>query len=351
MTSSRNITTLSRRHFLQAAGSAAGAAALGMPTARAQAGMECIVGTFGGDYLNLLETNIVKPLLEPKGIRVQWDVANTGPKKSKLIAERRLPKGTMDVVILGDSDMYEMSLAEVLEPLNDTNVPNLRNSIPTLRRSYSISQIYSGMVIIQNPQHAQVKSFAEMWDERYRGKIGLVDGSFNWVINVAAMAAGASPNDFEAAKKKLLEWKKLGVRVYPTNEAVGQALQSGEIHIAPLWRARAVLWAKAGIPVTNVVPTEGIIPVTYEAAVAKNAPNKEAALAFINAMLDSRAQSDFAKSMGYAPTVSTAELPPDVAQRISFTPDEAKKMVKLDFDLLAKEYKGLRQWWDREFLA
>ena len=95
-----SITTLSRRHFLQAAGSVAGSMALGMPGARAQTGMQCIVGTFGGDYLNLLEANIVKPLLEPKGISVQWDVANTGPKKSKLIAERRLPKGTMDVVIL-----------------------------------------------------------------------------------------------------------------------------------------------------------------------------------------------------------------------------------------------------------
>lgn len=351
MTAYRDITTLSRRNFLQAAGAAAGAAAFGIPGARAQTGTPCVVGTFGGDYLNLLEANIVKPLLEPKGIAVQWDVANTGPKKSKLIAERRLPKGTMDVVILGDSDMYEMSLAGVLEPLSDANVPNLKNAIPGLRRPYAVSQIYSGMVVIQNPQHAQLKSFAEMWDERYRGRVGLVDGSFNWVYNIAAMAGGADPNNFEAAKKKLLEWKKLGVRVYPTNEAVGQALQSGEIHIAPLWRARAVLWAKAGIPVTNVVPTEGIIPVTYEAAVAKNAPNKEAALAFVNAMLDSQAQSGFAKSMGYAPTVATAELPSDVAQKISFTPEEAKKMVKLDFDLLAKEYKNLRQWWDREFLA
>ena len=35
--------------------------------ARAQPATPCVVGTWGGDYQNLLEANIVKPLLEPQG--------------------------------------------------------------------------------------------------------------------------------------------------------------------------------------------------------------------------------------------------------------------------------------------
>ncbi|MBB4038438.1 putative spermidine/putrescine transport system substrate-binding protein [Microvirga flocculans] len=341
--------TLSRRTFLLGAGTAIGASALGTPALAQE--KSCVVGTWGGDYLNLLEANIVKPLLAPQGISVQWDVAGQGPRKNKLIAERRLPKGTIDVACLPDSDVYDVSLSGALEPLTEENVPNIKNVIPALRRTHSVSQLFSGMVLIYNPNHAQPKSYADLWDEKYRGKVGIVDLSFNWMYAIAALAGGDSLSNFEPAKKRLLEWKKLGVRVYPSNEAVGQALQSGEIWITALWRGRAVQWEKAGIPVTNVVPTEGLIPVTYEACIAKNAPNKEFGLAFLNAMLDPQGQIAFAQTMGYSPTVTNAQIPPELAKKVSFSAEETAKLRNPDFAYLAKEYQNLRQWWDREFLA
>ncbi len=41
-----------------------------------------------------------------KGVTVQWDVAAQDPRKNKLIAERRLPSGTLDIACLCDVDMY-----------------------------------------------------------------------------------------------------------------------------------------------------------------------------------------------------------------------------------------------------
>src|SRR5262245_38539733 len=72
---------ITRRSLGIGAASLAGAAAFGLAPARAQAA-PCIVGTWGGDYQNLLEANIAKPLLEPKGVTVQWDVAAQGPRKN-----------------------------------------------------------------------------------------------------------------------------------------------------------------------------------------------------------------------------------------------------------------------------
>ena len=94
----------------------------------------------------------------------------------------------------------------------------------------------------------------------------------------ATLAAGGNLSDFEPGKKKLLELKKLGVRVLPTNEAMAQALQSGEVWITPMWRARAIQWQNAGIPVTNVAPAEGAIPIVFDFGVPKNAPNKDGGL-------------------------------------------------------------------------
>src|SRR6266567_610287 len=284
---------LTRRAFGFGASALASSAALGLGRARAQPAT-CVVGTWGGDYQNLLDANIVKPLLEPKGVNVQWDVAVQGPRKNKLMAERRLPRGTLDIACLSDVDMY---------------------------------------------------------DEKYRGKVGLADALFTQILIVATVAAGGTPSDFEPGKKKLMELKKLGVRVLPSNEAMAQALQSGEVWITPMWRARCVQWQNAGIPVANVAPAEGAIPILFEFGVPKNAPDKEGAYAFLNASLEPAAQIGFAQKMGYAPTVANAQLPPEQAEKLMFSAAEQAKLVKTDYDYVAKEYQNLKQWWDREFLA
>src|SRR5260370_1263305 len=187
---------LTRRAFRFGAGALASSAALGIGRARAQPAT-CVVGTWGGDYQNPLDANILQPLLEPNAVHVQW------------------------------------------------------------------------------------------------------------------AGAGGTPSDFEPGKKKLREFKKLGVRVLPSNEAMAQALQSGEVWITPMWRARCVQWQNAGIPVANVAPAEGAIPILFEFGVPKNPPHKQGADPFLHASLEPAAQIGFAQKMGYAPTVANAQLPPE----------------------------------------
>jgi putative spermidine/putrescine transport system substrate-binding protein len=75
----------------------AGAASLALVgPARAQA-QKVIIGTWGGDYAKLLTKNIETPLLTPKGIEVVQDQAADSPHRTKLLAEKRLPRGTTDV--------------------------------------------------------------------------------------------------------------------------------------------------------------------------------------------------------------------------------------------------------------
>src|SRR5204862_7503887 len=118
---------LTRRACGFGAAAFASSAGLGLAPGRAQAAT-CVVGTWGGDYQNLLDANIVKPLLEPKGLGVQWDVAAQGPRKNKLMAERRLPRGTLDIACLSDVDMYDISLSGALDTLEEAKIPNLKNA-------------------------------------------------------------------------------------------------------------------------------------------------------------------------------------------------------------------------------
>jgi len=86
-----------------------------------------------------------------------------------------------------------------------------------------------------------------------------------------------------------------------------------------------------------------------EMVMAKNARNKDQAYAWLDALLDPRAQADFAKHMGYAPTIDNATLEPSLASRVMFEPEVQNAFILQDQDYLAKADAGLQEWWNKVF--
>ncbi|HEY5794756.1 MAG TPA: twin-arginine translocation signal domain-containing protein, partial [Bosea sp. (in: a-proteobacteria)] len=125
------MTTFDRRDLLKGAGAAALASGLGTP-AFAQAAGKVVVGTWGGDYARLLTKNIEDPILKPKGMEVVQDQAGDAPRRAKMVAERRLPRGTVDIQGLSAANMYEMNEAGVIETLDYSKIPNAKNLLPTM---------------------------------------------------------------------------------------------------------------------------------------------------------------------------------------------------------------------------
>src|SRR5690606_31940855 len=107
----------------------------------------------------------------------------------------------------------------------------------------------------------------------------------------------------------------------------------------------------AGLPLEFIIPEEGAIPVTFEAAVPKNSRNKEAALKYMNALLEPAGQLHFAETMGYAPTVKTATLPDELQKRVGFTPEELARIHPYNLEALAKQRAASLDFWNKEFKA
>lgn len=330
---------------------AATAAALSVTT-RAQAAGQVVVGTWGGDYAALLASNIDKPIMAPMGIEVIQDIGTQDPRKTKLTAERNSRRGTMDVACLSDIDTYTMSLLGVWEPLTPANVPNLVHVPTPIQTGYSVPQIISGKVMLYLPDRiAAPKGYLDLWDPKHKGRVGLIDIQYLYVIMLANLAHGGPMNDFTAGKKALLELKKLEPKIYPSNEAFAAALKGGEVDLGPMWLARQVFWKNSGINVNAAIPSEGAIAYISSAAVPKNAQNKANGLAYLNAMLDPRSQLGFARSMSYAPTIDDATIPADLMAQIAFTPEQQAALKYPDFDYLAKNTASLLDFWNKEFKA
>ena len=114
--------------------------------------------------------------------------------------------------------------------------------------------------------------------------------------------------DFDKAKAFMLKLNANGLRLYPETDALAPAFKSGEIDVGVIWLARSFMWQNAGFPVKGNFPKEGAILYVSGMVVPKNAPDKEAAYKYMNAMLEPSAQQGFAAHMGYLPTVDNAPL-------------------------------------------
>jgi putative spermidine/putrescine transport system substrate-binding protein len=333
-----------------------GAAAIGVTAlvlpgaARAQSKGRIVVGTSGGDYERLVTKHIDQALLIPAGWEVVHDVGDDLNRRNKMIAEARLPRGTSDVQGLSALAWYQMGKAGVLAEIDYSRLKNGRNLLSSMKYPYGVASGYTGAVALYNPSRIGApKSYKEMLDPKHGNKLGIIDIQYQYVMTAAALAAGGKVNDLESGKKLLLELRKAGARIYPTNEGFAQGLKTEEVSIGLMWKARAVQWKDAGINVQAAVPSEGALKFVLGWSVPKNAPNKAGAYAFLDAMLEKSAQDVFAAELGYPPTVTNAQVSPELNKRIGFTQEQLGGLIDLDYAYLSENDVALREWWNKSF--
>ena len=343
-------TSTKRRSFIKSSSGLLLASALPVFLREASAQeSNVVVGTWGGDYQNLLQ-KIVNPL---SGSNIVFDTGNAVARATKIRAEKNSRRGSMDVGLLQDVDMYELSLSDPFDAVSEKHTPNLVNAYEQFKTPYSIPHIFSAMVLVYNTEKIATPpdSFAAAVDPKYRGRVGFSDILFVANTLFAGLANGGNMSSYNAGMKFLAEIKKNDPKIFPSNEAVAAALKSGEIWMTCMWKARALQWQDAGLPLGFVVPKEGAVAVTFEGAVPKNARNAPGAWKFLNAMMDPKGQVEFAKAMGYAPTVRNAELPPDLKARVSFTDAELKRVLPYDSKNLVNQKTEVLEYWNKSFKA
>ncbi|MBO0710199.1 MAG: extracellular solute-binding protein [Acetobacteraceae bacterium] len=336
--------TVSRRTVL---GSAALLATPSVSRPACAAG-RCVVGTWGGDYARLLRENIDDPILKPQGIEVVQDIGDEAPRFAKLTAQRMLPRGSMDIACLGAPNGYRAGQVGLLEKLNPANAPNLKTITDFLWNDYFVPHIYSAQVIAYNPQTVSdpPKSFGDLLDPKWKGKIGVVATAGFWLMMAAALYASGNPNDFEKAKPLILKLNANGLHLYPETDNLAPAFKSGEIDVGMIWFARTAMWQNAGFPVEGHYPQEGSILYVSGMVVPKNAPDQDTVWKYVDALLEPSAQQGFAEHMGYLPTVRTAHLTGRIAEQLAF-PNPRPKLVPPDYAYTTKVQAEMQDWWDK----
>jgi putative spermidine/putrescine transport system substrate-binding protein len=341
-------TILDRRQLLAGAATALAIAALG-GTAQAQSG-QIVVSNWGGDWNDRTSRLMEKPLVEAKGIRIVHDLGLEPERKSKLLAERRLPRGTVDVAHLNDSDAFEMNGHEVIEQLDFSKIPNGKDIVPALRKPYFIPWLYSGVAIIYNRDKVKEppKAYKDLWNPAFAGRIGLTNQLYFNYMMIGSLIESGNLTSVEKGRERLAELRaKSNPRIYATHQQMQAGLASGEVDIVLNYKARGLQWIKDGLPLAIAYPQEGAVAITFGAVMPKKAPNKDAAYVYLNAMLDPKAMADLAAASFYAPANGQAQLDADLKSRIDFSEAERAKLQFPDYAYVAKNTAEWLEWWNK----
>lgn len=316
------------------------------------AGGTVVVSNWGGDWNDRTVRYVEKPLLEDKGFSIVRDLGTEPERKAKLISEKRIRRASADVIHVNSSDAFELQQQGVVAELDTARIPNYADTAPELQSPFFVPWLYSGVVIIYDTTKVSEppKSYAELWDPKWAGKVGLTNQLyFNYMMMAGLVEKGdmTSVEDGKARLQRLVADSK--PRLYAAHQQLQAGLANGEVEIAVNYKARGLQWAHDGLPLAIQYPEEGAIAVTFGACLAQFAANPDAGYAYLDAMLDRQAMAGLAEASFYAPANTKAALSDDLRQLVDFSAEERAKMRFLDFDYVAQNTSAWLEWWNKSF--
>lgn len=343
---------MNRRLFLTGVSAAVFAAAAGGRAYSASG--QIVVANWGGDWADRTAEFFETPIVEKAGYTVVRDLGLLDPRRTKLLATRRLPRGTLDVAHLDDAGMFEMTAQGVVETISEKDVPNLKDVAPQLKSPTFVPWQYSAWVIGYNPDKVKSPptSFADMWSSKYEGMVGLTDTHWYHHVEVAALKAGKNLTkiDVAAVKDAMMDFKRtVKPRIYPGHLQQAQALKNEEVTLVTNYKSRILQFATEGVKIRSIYPAEGGVSIIFGLVIPKKAPNPEGARFYCNALLDPKGQAGLVQKSFYSPANTKAILPEEVKKEIVFSEEEKKKLHNRPHEWWLKNRSDLLEWYNKEF--
>ena len=334
--------TVSRRGVL------GGAALLAAPAIirPARAAEQCVVGTWGGDYARLLRENIDEPILKPAGIEIVQDIGDESPRVSKLYAQSKLPRGSVDIACVGAVNGYRVNDAGLVEDLDETEVPNLKHVVEELRMPGFVPHIYSAQVLVYNPdnvtdppQNVRRPARSEVAGQdrhgQHRGALGGDGGKPARDRQDHGLRQGQGVHA-EAERQRAAAVsgdRRAGAGVQIGRDLGRRDLAGADLHVA-----------ERRLPGEGQFPAGRRDPLRLRHGVAEERAEQGRRLQIHQRDAGAAAQQGFAAHMGYLPTVDDAPLSGKVGEQLAF-PDPKPKLVTADYPVFAQAMPDLNDWW------
>jgi spermidine/putrescine transport system substrate-binding protein len=272
---------------------------------------------------------------------------------------------TYDVVVMESRYIPLLVEEGLLARLNPQNLANLRNISANFRElAYDPSNDYSipynwgttGLVVRSDLVEEPVTRWADLWDPRYAGRVGLWMGVPRDVISLTLKSLGYSansenPQELDAALKRLLELKPhvFTLEDFDLYTSAG-VLKEGKVIIAMGYTNDVLEGQEQNPAITYILPEEGALLWNDTFVIPANSPNKYTAELFLNFLMRPQINAAIANQNGYA-TSNEAAYPfiePEILNNsIIFPPMEDLVHAELILPLTPTGQQLYDEIWER----
>lgn len=243
-----------------------------------------------------LPESVLDVFTQEYGVRINYVVY-----ESQEEAIDKLRSGEVFDVVVMESRFIPLLVSEqLLAEIDARNVPNFKNISANFRNlvydpdnRYSIPYNWgtTGLVYRSDLVDAPVTRWADLWDPRYSGKIGIWSGVPRDVIGLTLKSLGYSANsedpaELEEALDRLMEIRPHVIFLENFDLAdSSEIMASGQAVISMAYAVDAILGREKNANVVHVLPEEGALMWNDTFVIPRSSPNRATAELFLNFLL------------------------------------------------------------------
>lgn len=250
------------------------------------------------------------------GIKVNYSSFDTD---ETMLAKLETAKGGDYDVVIADDYIIETAISEgLVMELDKSKIANIGNVNPVYQgqffdpeNAYTVPYGAGVQTIVYNPElvDIEINGYEDLWDASLKSSLGITS-NFRVMNGMALKIAGESYNTedvaaIEAAGTKLLELAP-NIRLIK-DDNLQDDLVSGEISVGVMYTSQVTMACLANPDLKVVYPSEGIGFGIMAQFVPVNAPNPDAAHAFIDYILRPEVSKQCFEWMGYYCTNQAAD--------------------------------------------
>lgn len=270
-----------------------------------------------------------------------------------------------DVVVLENQYIPALVDEGQLAEIDYRNVPNFKNISPNFRdlaydpgNAHSIPYSWgtTGLVVRSDLVQEPVTSWADLWDQRYTGKVAAWLYP-RYMLSVALKSLGYSinsedPDELEAALERLIELKPDATWLEEEASA-SPLLVRGDVVVALGWAYDVWTGQEENEAISYVLPEEGTILWGDNFVIPANSPNRHTAELFLDFLLRPEITGQIVNVTYYSMANEAAEAfiaPEILSDPVIYPPNEDLENAEIMLPLSSDGEELYAEIWER-FMA
>ncbi|MDR2588077.1 MAG: extracellular solute-binding protein [Spirochaetales bacterium] len=262
---------------------------------------------------------IIDEFRRETGIEVIYKACKDDGGNEEMLATLRSSHGVMYDLVIADDYMVDFAVREGLaRKLDKRRISNFSNINPTFQfqfydpdNNYTVPYGAGIQTIVYDPSRIskKINRFNDLWDSTLKGSVGLVS-NYRVINGLALKSMGKSYNseavaEINSAGQKL---QKLAPNVRLLQDTgLKEALMDGTISAAVMYTDAALSAVIENPNLVAAFPEEGIGFGIMAAFIPSRAPNADAAMRFLNFILEPRRGAACFEHLMYYCTYSASE--------------------------------------------